>query len=230
MKKNQLIIKLVLLVLIGVMVLSFIPSAAAFWPWQPRCSCYRPIEDVAVNGYLGGFGDPATDNVIRFNFWWLDYEYTGFIYEQHLADGSFKLSITLEMHGTYVLGTQWSTGQEIFHGHGDFVWDYVIILHEEIPGGWMYWSWGDEWVEPGIRTCGSEIPSLIAIFIYSDIIGAEIQFLECKGTAIGDGFFGDYDEFDQEIWVPAEAYCNQLYLFTPFGDMFLSEDIIYTPL
>ena len=215
----------------GVMIFGFLPSAVAVMPWQPqpRCRCYRPIEDWAENNYNipRGYGDPATNNIMFWD-WWIGYEYAGFIYEQLLPNGDLKISVHLEMFGIYVEGVKWGTGQWIFWGYGDFVYEETFILYREIPGGYIE-AW-DMYIEPGIRECGASIPFIFLIFFFPEIIGGESIFSEIKGTAYGEGFFGEYDDDDNEIWVPAMGYVHQVAIIMFGYEIWPVEDIIYTPL
>lgn len=194
--------KLILAITVGVLLLGFLPVAAASGNVTKR-----PIEHWAVNNWgIGGWGTiTPTEYLEAYPDWWMygleEYEYSGHIIEKRLKDGSFLITVNLNVKdiGVVIFKEIVPPDPEedpymelVLQGYANFKYQFVCHLYADIPGNDFVPYWGDWiWIEPGTRSSGFEIPWWIQMFFFGDIIGAQVisqhGVLAGKGECTGAG-------------------------------------------
>jgi hypothetical protein len=181
MKRNRIF----LAITVGVLLLGFVPSVQA-----GKGSYNRPIEDWAVNNpYMGGWGQDMDNGVFRevYPDWWMygyeEYEYSGHVIEKRLKDGSFLLTVNLNVKDIMV----WifDDGALVLVGRASFKYQFVCHLDAYIPGGLIFTQEGPMLIDPATRTDIDIIPWWATMYFTGDAFGAQV--LSTHGVLAGEG-------------------------------------------
>jgi len=160
-------------------------------------------------GTWRGFTNIESKLVIHFDWVALnnEIEYTGFVLEREMPDGSLKIKVDLHVKGIYFelykLPDDW-VGQQpawmyieelVLIGTMDYTFQFEFILDKEIPGGYIWWL--DMDIPSRLREPGEELPSFWKIWYIGDFIGAcDLTFIF---TGMGSG------NIVQSGWLPPES-------------------------
>ena len=134
MKKRNII----LIVVLGVCMLSFMPAVAAK-------ADVRPIGDfTATNDYVAAFADPESNLIIFPHGFYVtpwgmevisDCEHSGSVQEKDLKNGQIMYKINLHVKGAYMLVGDWGVNPYVFEGEMDYFFQATVILYEGELGG-----------------------------------------------------------------------------------------------
>lgn len=143
-------------------------------------------------GTWRGFTNIESELIIHFD--WLalndEVEYTGFVLEREMPDGSLKFSVRLLVKNVYIevyraSGPHWSFIEElVLVGTMDYLFLFDFVLEKEFLGGPIPTT--DLYLEPGTREPGYELPNLGDIWYDPDIYGARDVFFQFTGMGSGD--------------------------------------------
>lgn len=205
-RKTQLLIVAV----VGILLFSFLPTAQG-WSSRKTNVTIRPIDDWLQNSPFG-IGVPwetcyvGDDN--KDNHYWIftdsvfgaftgnTYEYSGYVKEKVLRDGSIEITVNLDVKDIYleayaalydengdpIWGQQYfgDMGDILLYAYVDYFFQLKFTLDAEYDG---YAPWG---VPPGTREAGCTLPYFDAIFYLPEELGIHLHSLMLVGH--GDGF------------------------------------------
>ncbi|MFW9854461.1 MAG: hypothetical protein ACFFFG_05345 [Candidatus Thorarchaeota archaeon] len=154
--------------------------------------------DTMAGNPFGGWGalsDGESNLFISFDWIALndEIEYDGFVLERAMPDGSLRIGVNLNVKNMYIevyrFAEDWNwprffyIEELVLVGTMDYQFQTEFILDKDIPGG--YFPWG-QFVAPGVREPGAELPPLWMTYYFGRIIGARFLSFQFNGIGSGD--------------------------------------------
>jgi hypothetical protein len=237
MSRTKLAIKILPVVIIVMFIFSFLPAALACRHRSRYTINYRPIEDwLAYNPYGCGpyywtafFGHDRSghdywawfDGVTAGELGWeYNYEYSGYVREKVLPDGSLEYKIVLCVKDLYIeclngvydeYGYPWYYDL-VMSAYIDYVFQFTFTLDKYYPGFPQWDIPAGEWVP------GGRLPDFEGILMIPVELGIHIKSYFFFGAGSGDFYepgwvYEMYDPEDESTWPVPTGETGDVFLF-----------------